>query len=133
MSVKRNTVQRQIILGILKEFTSHPSVDTLYAAISEKHPTISKATVYRNLHHLSEEGAIAQMAVFDDVSRYDGRADVHYHFACKKCNEIFDLEIDCIKGIDEMVQASYGVKVDKHEILFSGVCKKCCNTKHFYA
>ena len=125
MSVKRNTIQRQIILDTLKEFTSHPSVDTLYAAISEKHPTISKATVYRNLRQLSDEGIIAQMAVFDDASRYDGRADVHYHFACKKCSEIFDLEIDCIDGIDDMVQTNYGVKVNRHEILFSGICKKC--------
>jgi len=125
MNVKRNTVQRQIIINTLKEFKSHPSVDVLYAEIYKTHPTISKATVYRNLRMLSEEGLIKQIAVSDDVARYDGCVKVHYHFSCKLCNKIFDLEMDMLEGIDNNVQDSYGVKVDGHEILFSGTCAEC--------
>jgi len=125
MSAKRNTIQRQIIIDTLKSFTSHPSVDMLYHEICKTHPTISKATVYRNLRQLSKEGVILQLAVSDDVARYDGCTDVHYHFACKACNKIIDLEMDSIPAIDSLVQEKYGIAVDGHEILFSGTCEGC--------
>jgi len=125
MSAKRNTVQRQIILDSLKDFNTHPSVDLLYAQIHKIHPTISKATVYRNLHQLAKERAITQLAVIDDVARYDGRADVHYHFTCKICNKIIDIEMDCINGIDDAVANKHGLLIDKHEILFIGTCEEC--------
>jgi len=125
MSAKRNTIQRQIIVDTLNKFTSHPSVDMLYLEICKTHPSISKATVYRNLRQLSSEGAIQQLAVSDDVARYDGCTDIHYHFACKSCDKIMDLEMDSIPAIDSLVQEKYGITVDGHEILFSGTCEEC--------
>jgi len=125
MSAKRNTVQRQVILDSLKGFKTHPSVDVLYAAIHKVHPTISKATVYRNLHQLAKEGAITQLAVIDDVARYDGCAKPHYHFSCKICNRIIDIEMDCIEGIDDAVANKHDLLIDKHEILFVGTCEGC--------
>ena len=125
MSAKRNTVQRQIILDNLKDFNSHPSVDLLYAQIHKIHPTISKATVYRNLHQLAKEGAITQLAVVDDVARYDGRAESHYHFSCKICNKIIDIEMDCINGINDTVANKHDLLIDKHEVLFIGTCEEC--------
>ncbi|MCL2571471.1 MAG: transcriptional repressor [Defluviitaleaceae bacterium] len=125
MSLKRNTIQRQIILDTLKRFNTHPSVDVLYTVIHKSHPTISKATVYRNLRQLAGEGIITQMAVSDDVARYDGTSEPHYHFSCKVCNKIFDLDMDCVEGIDDQIRSKYGYKVDKHEILFVGTCQDC--------
>jgi len=125
MNTKRNTIQRQIILDCLKSFTSHPSVDTLYAEICKTHPTISKATVYRNLHQLAEEGQITQLAVTDDVARFDGCAKPHYHFACKICNKIIDLEMDCVEDLNETVAKKHDLLIDKHEVLFIGTCVEC--------
>lgn len=125
MSTKRITIQRQIILNTLQRLKSHPSVDVLCAEIYKQHPTISKATVYRTLRVLTAEGVIKKIAVSGDVARFDGCADTHYHFACKNCDKIFDLDMDCVNEIDNMVQAKYGVKVDGHEILFSGTCDEC--------
>jgi len=125
MSAKRNTIQRQIILDTLRSFDIHPSVDILYAEIIKIHPTISKATVYRNLRQLAEEGEITHLAVTDDVARYDGNATPHYHFACKLCYKIIDLEMPCVEGINDIVQRNHGINVDKHEILFLGTCGEC--------
>ncbi|MCL2760810.1 MAG: transcriptional repressor [Desulfuromonadales bacterium] len=125
MTVKRNTVQRQIILDILKKFHIHPTVDEVYVEIQKAHPTISKATVYRNLRQLAESGEIRQVSMSDDPERYDRRADHHYHFKCKICGKILDVDIDHIKGINEVAQQKYGVKIDEHDVTFKGICPEC--------
>lgn len=121
----RNTLQKQIVLESLQSLNTHPGVEELYADIATKHPTISKATVYRNLHRLAEEGQVVQIAVPGDVFRYDGCTSLHYHFRCNSCGNIYDLDIEGIDGIEETVANRYGYQVDRHEIVFTGRCLAC--------
>lgn len=55
----RNTVQRQIVLQAVLRMHDHPTADTVYAAVAADHPSISKATVYRNLNQLASQGRSA--------------------------------------------------------------------------
>jgi len=123
----RTTIQREIILDTLKTFDTHPSAETLYAEINKNHPTISKATIYRNLRQLSEIGEIMQLAVIDDSARFDGRLDSHYHCNCKKCGAVFDVEMACFSGINDIVQEKYNFAVDRHDVIFIGICKECAH------
>ena len=52
----RNTVQRQIVLQAVRSLHDHPTADSVYAVIAAEHPSISKATVYRNLNQLALQG-----------------------------------------------------------------------------
>ena len=123
--MQRNTVQRQIIFTTLNSFVIHPTVDELYSEIRKSHPSISKTTIYRNLRQLAQGGQIGRMALPDDVERYDKRTDRHYHFQCKSCGELLDVDIDYLDGINEKVQEKHGFQVDEHDIIFKGVCPKC--------
>jgi len=125
MATSRNTIQRKIILDTLKSYVTHPSAETLYAEIHKNYPSISKATVYRNLRQLSEAGVISQLAVIDDVARYDGRTDTHYHCNCKVCGAVFDAEIDCFVGIESLIRDKHGFDVDRHDVMFTGTCRDC--------
>lgn len=123
--MQRNTVQRQIIVDTLNKFTTHPTVDELYSEIIKSHPAISKTTIYRNLHQLAQGGQIGRIALPDDAERYDKRTDQHYHFQCKSCGVLLDVDIDYLNGINETVQEKYGFHVDGHDIIFKGVCSQC--------
>ncbi|MCL2376540.1 MAG: transcriptional repressor [Defluviitaleaceae bacterium] len=123
--MKRNTVQRQIILDTLKALDTHPTAEDLHKEIQKKYPSIGIATVYRNLRQLTESGLVLQIATLDGVARYDGCADPHYHFHCKTCGGAFDLELNLIDGIEEAVESKYGFQVDSHEVTFTGTCTKC--------
>lgn len=125
MVMPRNTVQRQIILAALQNLHTHPTVEEVYAEIHKLHPTISKATVYRNLRHLAERGEIRQLSLPDGLERYDGCADQHYHFKCKICGGISDIDVEYLTDINEAVQQKYGFQVDEHEVVFRGMCSKC--------
>ena len=123
--MKRQTVQRQIILDALTKLGTHPSIDQLYAEINKEHLSISKTTVYRNLRQLAENGLIRQVSLPDGLERYDERVDHHYHFQCKNCDCILDVDIEYIEGINDAVQGIYGVQIDEHEVIFSGFCQNC--------
>ena len=57
------TKQRQLILEAVRATNSHPTADELFQMIRRKLPTISLATVYRNLNFLSEIGEIRKLAM----------------------------------------------------------------------
>ena len=123
----RNTVQRQIIQEALKKNNTHPTVKEICIEIYKDHPTISKATVYRNLSKLAENSKIRKLLLPEEPERYDDRIEQHYHFKCKNCGSIFDVDIEYLAGINAAVQGKYGVQVDDHDVVFSGVCQKCNN------
>ena len=60
---RRNTIQRAIVLEAVNNLHCHATADELYKEIIKKHPTISKATVYRNLNLLSEMGEIRRLEI----------------------------------------------------------------------
>jgi Fe2+ or Zn2+ uptake regulation protein len=125
MRMQRNTIQRQIILAEVKKAHTHPTVEEVYLEIHKKHPTISKATVYRNLRLLAERGEIRQVSLPGEVDRFDERTEQHYHFTCKICGDIFDVDMEYLAGINEAVRQKYGFRVDEHDVVFRGTCSRC--------
>ena len=73
MSIQRNTAQRQIVLSALSCLSSQPTIDEIYAQIYSSHPSISRATVIRNLRQLAASGIIRQVSLPDGHERYDER------------------------------------------------------------
>ena len=123
----RNTVQRQIILQAVQKLHYHPTAEEVYLEIKKEHPAISKSTVYRNLHQLTEAGEINQVLLSKSPERFDHRLSHHYHFRCKICDSIFDVDINFLSGINEAVESEYGFQVDEHDVIFKGTCPECRN------
>ena len=123
--MQRNTVQRQVILGALIKLESHPAIEQVYAEVHKAHPAISKATVYRNLHHLARGRLIRRLSLPDGLERYDARVDRHYHFECKVCGGVFDVDVEYLDGLNSAVQRMYDFQVDDHDVVFSGTCFDC--------
>ena len=127
--MERYTVQRQIILAALLKINTHPTIEEVYAEIQREHPAISKTTVYRNLRQLAKEGIIRQVSLPDGLERYDRLTVKHHHFKCLKCGGIYDVEIDYPDGINGSIQEKYGFEVDRHDVVFTGLCLKCKKAK----
>jgi len=123
--MQRNTLQRQIILDALIKLKTHPTVEDVYAEIQSEYPAISKTTVYRNLRLLTKNGVIREVSLPDGLERYDARADPHYHFKCRNCGRIFDVDMGYLAGINETIEKKYNFQVDEHDVVFRGICVKC--------
>jgi len=125
----RNTVQRKIILEAMQTMHGHPTAEDVYRGIQKKYPTISKATVYRNLHQLASVGSIALVLIPGSAERFDDRISQHYHFCCRACGGIFDVDIEYLSGINDAVAKQYDFAVDAHDVIFNGICANCRELK----
>jgi Fe2+ or Zn2+ uptake regulation protein len=122
--IERNTVQRQIVLRTINNLV-HPYIDEIYDEIHIEHPSISRATVSRNLRILTDNKIIRQIVTPDGLKRYDKRIDSHYHFRCNKCGGIFDIDTDYLADIDRVVEEKHNCIVEEHDIVFWGECIGC--------
>ncbi len=121
----RNTVQKQLVLDTVRSMRNHPTADEVYTVIRAGHPSVSKATVYRNLHQLAAKGDILHIPVPGGADRFDFCTDEHYHVRCKSCGGVYDVRMPKIEGLIEKIEESSGVEVTNYDILFEGICESC--------
>lgn len=124
MEKHRNTKQRNMTLEAVKSRRDHPTADQIYADLRAKDDKISRGTVYRNLGILSEEGSIANVRI-SGAERYDFRLDRHYHMLCTECGKVYDAPMHYQEEYDRQVEMDTGFKINRHRIVFEGVCPKC--------
>lgn len=119
--------QRELILKILQENVVHPTADFIYEHLKEKLPTISLATVYRNLNQLAENGMIRKIEGLDGSVRFDHNLTSHYHFICTTCNKVYDIPYDIAPNLAGKVLSKTGLLVNNYDISFKGICPECHN------
>lgn len=123
--MQRNTIQCSLVYDAVNKLQCHATADEVYDEIVKEHPTISKATVYRNLNRLSETGKIRKIEAPGGPDRFDHRRDEHYHVKCAKCGRIFDVDMDYIPGLEKRIRDARGFQFTGHDITFTGICPDC--------
>lgn len=132
MTLHRNTMQKEITYDAVVAYMGHPSAEEVYEIVNKKYPTISKATVYRNLKTLAEEGRIRRIESHSRLTetRYDLTLSIHSHGVCVNCGKIVDIDVPGEGSIDnESVSREEGFKLLSHELIFEGICKECSSAK----
>lgn len=124
----RNTRQRALVLEAVRSLHNHPTSADVYDAVREKHPRISRATVYRNLNVLTEQGEVLHIPVTGGADRYDFRCDCHYHAICRECGVVYDVEMPG-EGLLSSVRDTHGFQIEGFDIIFTGLCPDCANPK----
>ena len=134
--MKKNytTKQKQLVVDFVKETRgSHFSVDSIYKKITESEYTMGKATVYRHIKDLAEEGIIKKYASdFGKSACYEyveepGKST--YHFKCTTCDKL--LHVNCL-SLDELqkhILQEHSFKIDKTRMAFVGECEECRTKK----
>ncbi|MFI3300678.1 MAG: transcriptional repressor [Candidatus Gastranaerophilales bacterium] len=117
--------QREIIHNTLKENVIHPSAEQLYAILQKDEPTISMATLYRNLNKMAEKGIIKKIDGLEPASHYDHNTFEHYHFICDNCKKVFDVPSSVAPDLINKTEIETGFKLKGHDIVFNGLCKSC--------
>ena len=121
----RNTIQRALVLEAVRSLHNHPTSADVYEVVREKHPNISRATVYRNLGVLANRGEVLRVEVPNGADRYDFLNRPHYHAKCRECGGVFDVDMPYQSDNLAKVSDAHGVAIEDHEIIFNGVCSEC--------
>jgi len=123
---KKLTPQRLAIAKILSRSTGHPSVESIYAQLKSDFPTMSLATVYRNVMTIKSLGEVLELGFPDGSNRYDGNKPYpHPHVICIHCKKIIDPELITLKNMTAEVADETGFTILSHRLDFFGICKDC--------
>lgn len=125
---QRQTIQKQLIMATLdklKTVKGHLSIDEIYNAIKVDYASISKTTIYRNVRQLAEAGIIMRVTLEDGIERYDLNTHDHYHFTCRVCQVIYDVEISGLVDFPKCLDENYGFVTESTSLSFTGVCNSC--------
>ena len=122
------THQRQVIYDVLCSAEGHPSPEEVYASVKRRIPSISLATVYKNLHLFIDSGIFKQVSLHHGSMRVETNHTRHYHLLCTQCKTIHDIDPDLL-GLAAMPQAlPGGFLVERLAVDVLGVCADCQQT-----
>lgn len=120
------TPQRLAVVRILAESKGHPSVEQIYAQLQKDFPTMSLATVYRNVMLLKSLGEVLELGFPDGSNRYDGNKPYpHVHIVCMRCKRILDPDLDALKDVKAELARETGFEIVSHRLDFFGFCDQC--------
>ncbi len=124
----RITPQRLAIVKILAHSENHPSVENIYNSLKQDYPTMSLATVYKNIELIKSVGEVLELGFPDGSNRYDGiKPTPHPHLVCIKCKKIFDPDLDSLDEMQKEVESETDFKILYHRLDFFGICSSCRN------
>ncbi len=117
--------QREAIKTFLMSRKDHPTAEVIYQSVKEEYPNISLGTVYRNLTFLCENGEAIKISCGDKSEHFDGNPMLHYHFYCKDCGGVSDLEMDDISFLNTLAMKNFKGEIYGHNTIFYGLCEEC--------
>lgn len=115
--------QRELIYNTLAANKIHPSADEIYNMLKGDNPSLSLATVYRNLNQLAENNEILKVQIPGQKDRFDCDAHEHYHFVCNKCGCVYDIEKHSLPA--PLSGTIEGHSITSFDLTINGICKNC--------
>ena len=119
----KSTHQRLSILNCIDNFC-HIDIDFLYAKLLKESPSLSKATLYRNINDLIASSIIEEVKLPNLKQQYELKKAPHIHLLCKNCDNVKDLNID-LDSFNNYISNNSDFKVEKSFIVIKGLCNTC--------
>ncbi len=123
--IRRQTIQCSIVLEAVTKTMGHATADEIYDMIHKDYPNLSRATVYRNLNRLADEGQIRKILLPGSADCFERKCEPHYHVKCRSCGRIFDVDMPYMEDLESRIKDMHGFEITSHDIIFSGICPEC--------
>lgn len=122
---RRNTLQKELVYSAVRALGCHATADEIYNRVNSEYPSVSRATVYRNLNVLSEEGRILRVEVPGGADHFDHNTHNHYHISCVECGRVYDADMEYIPDMVSRIRDTKGFKILGSDVVFKGICPEC--------
>ena len=123
------THQRQVLYEVMKSMHGHPSPEEVYARVKKKVPSISLATVYKNIHLFVESGVFSKVSMHHGSLRVEMNDEEHHHMVCSKCRTITDIGEKDLGVLPALRRLPGGFEVERYAIDVIGICASCQKAK----
>lgn len=118
------THQRRIIFRAVTAAPGHYSPEEVYDTVREEIPSISIATIYKNLKTFVEAGMLREVSPHHGSLRVDPNLNMHHHLVCRKCKSITDLDAKFLAPV-RVRRAPKGFNIEQFSVDILGICDKC--------
>jgi len=123
----RNTAQRRAIVQTVLETTEHFTADDLLRMARERDSSISRATVYRTLILLVENGLLKELDLGKAQTYYDpnyAEHPHHNHLICEDCDKIVEFEDPIIEEREEKISRELGFEPKNKSVQIRATCSR---------
>ncbi len=119
------THQRQVLYDVMHGMEGHPSPEEVYARVREHVPSISLATVYKNIHLFVQSGVLREVSLHHGSVRVERNEAAHHHLVCSRCKSIQDIGEQELGFDARRANLPSGFQVERYAIDVIGVCAQC--------
>jgi Fur family ferric uptake transcriptional regulator/Fur family peroxide stress response transcriptional regulator len=119
------TFQRMNILESIEKY-GHMTIDAIYEKVIETHPSLSLATIYKNIILMVEKGVLVEVPITGEKAKYELEKADHIHLVCTECGEVEDRphNVDADALFTTMTQEE-NFTLSKQQINLYGICAEC--------
>lgn len=119
------THQRQVLYEVMQGMDGHPSPEEIYAEVKQQVPSISLATVYKNIHLFVESGVLREVSLHHGSQRVEMNVEEHHHLVCSKCKSISDIDEKTLGALPRKRKLAGGFLVERYAVDVIGLCANC--------
>ena len=119
------TFQRMQLLEKIDKH-GHMSIDSIYGEVTKTHPSLSLATVYKNIILMLDNQVLAEVPIEGLKPKYELLRDDHIHLVCTQCGEVEDRphNVNADSIFNSMTEEE-NFSLAKQQINLYGVCSHC--------
>jgi Fur family peroxide stress response transcriptional regulator len=118
------THQRQVIYEAATSMIGHPSPEAIYDKVRKKVPSISLATVYKNIRTFLDSGLLQEVSLHHGSLRVESNHAPHHHLVCVRCRSIMDFD-EAGLGRLQLRKLPRGFQVKRIAVDILGICRPC--------
>ena len=121
------TPQRTAVLEEIIKDKGHRESEEIYLALKKSGQHVSRATVYRTMDILVNNGFARKMNLGDGRARYESKVNSphHDHLVCMDCGLIVEFMDQQIEDLQDEIAIQYEFQLKRHIHQLFGLCKKC--------
>jgi Fur family transcriptional regulator, peroxide stress response regulator len=119
------THQRQVLYEVMQTMYGHPSLEEVYSRVRRRIPSISLATVYKNIRLFLDSGILREVSLHHGSLRVEMNSRPHHHLVCTQCKSISDIDESELGLLSERRKLSDGFLMERYSIDVLGICVAC--------
>jgi Fur family ferric uptake transcriptional regulator/Fur family peroxide stress response transcriptional regulator len=127
------TPQRLALLDLIEEH-GHISIEELYELLIEDFPSLSLATIYKNMIIMTNSGILKEIKIDNAKSKFEIIKDDHIHFICSCCGAIEDKHPTAeLKSAFDTIASSENFSFNDYNLNLYGKCTACSTNEKISA
>jgi Fur family ferric uptake transcriptional regulator len=122
----RITPQREMIIEAVAHHTSHLTADELFNLVQDRSKALNRATVYRTLELLVEEGLVSRSDFGQGEMVYAPvEHGPHLHLVCRQCGNVTAADHNIADPLCETLLEKHAFHAECGHLAIFGLCSNC--------